>query len=144
MKQFWYHVIGISCGLSVFLSVFFIYGWYHHTIWVQDYVQESWNDYQEHSIDWARFDPNGDKDALLEQVREATIFKSQLFTVCAYEDEELAYEETLYEIIRILVNDPEREGLIHAVFDAAGALAALEHEVESFVDNRLWAMRCTI
>jgi hypothetical protein len=136
--------IGLAAALLSF-GPFILLGWVDHTSRVQEWIAKDVAAFKQADIDWTQFDPNADPEVLMDQIREVLISEIKILHVDPTRDAMREYEETLYELIRILTNEPEDRGaIIHGIFDAVGAQTRFYMAVERFQNSTLYAMRFTI
>jgi len=144
MRMVLYHILGIVLGLMVFLNVFFIYGWWEHTEQVQTWISESVADFQQEDIDWDEFLYDDPRDLLLKELRETTVENSRVFRTGAIRDENIAYMDTIYDLIYVIVNTPDdNEAIKRGIVAAQAAQADFYIAVDRFVTSRLYAIRFT-
>jgi hypothetical protein len=139
---------GVAIGLAAALlsfGPFILIGWIDHTSRVQAWVAADIAEFKDSDIDWTRFDPNADPEVLMDQIRAVLIAEISILHVDPTRDAMREYEETLYELIRILTNEPDdRSAIIHGIFDAVGAQTRFYMIADHFSSNRFYAMRFTL
>lgn len=132
-------------ALTLFIGSFFIIGWYNHSKMVQGWVQESVENFRKEDIDWTDFDPNDDTEILLQRLRTVLTENTMVFRTDAIIDENAAYMETIYDLIRVLVNEPDNgSALLEGMLAAQSAQTKFYVAVDEFLSSRFVAMRATI
>jgi hypothetical protein len=147
IKLLKYVAIGIGFGV-VFMTPMFVYFWYDHTLWVQEMVEERFEDFREDDIDWSTVDPVTDADfdaeAFREQVRDVGISAISIWGTSAFREERYAYIGALADLQGALLQTPDATfNLGYLVTEAEQAQAALYEKVGRFTSNTLYAMRFT-
>jgi hypothetical protein len=142
----WIKIIILGAvAFAALISTIFVIGWAEHTVQVQTWVAEDVAKFKQSDIDWTQFDPNADPEVLMDQIRAVLVAEISILHVDPTRDAMREYEETLYELIRILANEPEdRSAIIHGIFDAVGAQTRFYMIADHFSSNRFYAMRFTL
>jgi type IV secretory pathway protease TraF len=132
----------------VFIAVMvplYVIEWQHHTTQVQSLVKKDFERFKTRDITWLRVDITSDPTAVLKDTQVAIIKISSGWRVAAFRTQQVAYIQSMYDLIKTLVNQPDdhltllkqRNQLIQAqqqYYDA----------VEKFIDNKFYAMRYTM
>ncbi|SRR6056297_73944 len=125
------------------LAPFVAFTWYDHTQWVQSMVQEDIEEFREVDVDWASFDINRPASEMHGDVSDVVIHISSIFSA-GIRDERYAYQNALYDLIMVIVNEPDNHELLNErLVDATVAQTELYVAAEVFINNTLYAMRFT-
>ena len=137
-------LVALSGATITLVSVpFFVYAWYDHTKTVQGWVQESIEDFQEHDITWTEFNPDDTEEAL-RQLRTVVTQNTRVFRTEAIRLENTLYMDRIYDLINVLVNEPDDTGdIIRGIFAAQSAQTNFYAAADKFLNSRLYAMRYT-
>lgn len=137
-------IAAVSIAAIILMSVpFFVYAWYDHTKTVQVWVQESIEDFQEHDIMWTEFKPDDTEEAL-HQLRTVVTANTRVFRTRAIRLENTLYMDRIYDLINVLINEPDDTGdIIRGIFAAQSAQTNFYEAADKFLNSRLYAMRYT-
>lgn len=136
--------VTVAVGIVLLTATPFFYVWWEHTEWVQEMVSEDISEFREHDIDWLDFSINDDPETSRREIVEVILRLNNVFSVGSRE-EQYDYRDVMYDVISIVVNDPENvEALNAAVIDAYIAQQNLYTTTNVFTNNTLYAMRFTI
>ena len=125
------------------LTPFFVFTWYDHTQWVQSMVEEDIEEFREVDVDWAYFDINRPASEMHDDVTDVVIRITSIFSA-GIRDERYAYQDALYDLIMVIVNEPDNHELLNdRLIDATVAQINLYTAAEVFTSNTLYAMRFT-
>lgn len=142
-----YRVIQHIC---IFVLVFFVLfsvvvvpTWWRHTLWVQSLVSDSVSEFSEYDINWHNWNYT---QPVSELQNELSTVVSKIIWVfpAGIQQEKDAYREIIYDIIYVVVNEPENhlelEQLVLAAFEIQTNLYAA---ARVFSENTIYAMRYT-
>jgi hypothetical protein len=125
------------------LTPLFVFTWYDHTQWVQSMVEEDIEEFREIDVDWASFDINRPAYEMSNDVSDVVLRMPGLFST-GIRDERYAYQDALYDLIMVIVNEPDNHELLNdRLIDATVAQINLYTAAEVFTSNTLYAMRFT-
>lgn len=140
MKNFAIIVL-ISVSVAFLMAVpYFVYLWYDHTVWVQEQAEQTFREFQEADINWDQFDTNRSSQEMHREISTVVIAIPYMFDI-GFREQSYAYRETLYNVIAVVVNDPEnQEMLTEAINQARYAQVTFYMAAENFINHTFLAM----
>lgn len=143
MKKILGATLVVVTVMFAMLAPFVTYTWYDHTQWVQEMVAEDIAEFREHDVDWTTFDINRPAREMHREISDVVIEIPNIFSA-GIREERFAYQDALYSLIMVVVNEPDNHELMNErLVDAIVAQTELYVAAEVFTSNTLYAMRYT-